>query len=163
MRRVGPVANIDKIGTVLLVEHVEPTYTPIQVHHQVIAIIVLGAVQVHAGTRCQVDCGLVARTLSSGTRSFRNTNRYLFLGFIHVYPQILSAPFQNEYCHYIPLHLIIYIPTNIPFHPTNHYIPLHRGKHPMTHGVSPFPAPFPLLLLYLQPRNHIRKRSRNFH
>ena len=85
-----------------------------------------------------------------------------FLGFIHVYPQILSAPFQNEYCHYIPLHLIIYIPTNIPFHPTNHYIPLHRGKHPMTHGVSPFPAPFPLLLLYLQPRNHIRKRSRNF-
>ena len=86
-----------------------------------------------------------------------------FLGFIHVYPQILSAPFQNEYCHYIPLHLIIYIPTNIPFHPTNHYIPLHRGKHPMTHGVSPFPAPFPLLLLYLQPRNHIRKRSRNFH
>lgn len=65
MRRVGPVANIHKIGTVLLVEHVEPTYTPIQVHHQVNAIIVLGAVQVHAGTRCQVDCGIVARTLSS--------------------------------------------------------------------------------------------------
>ena len=28
-------------------------------------------------------------------------------------------------------------------HPTNHYIPLHRGKHPMTHGVSPTTIPFP--------------------
>ena len=175
LSRVGFVANVHKIGTALLVEHVEPTYTPIQVHHQAIAIIVLGAVQVHAGTRCQVDCGLVARALSSGTRSCRNIketapirimSKHKSLPFFRVYPCVspnFIRPISKWIAitsHYIPLYTS---------QQTSHFIPLtttsrYRGKHPMTHGVNPFPAPFPLLLLlYLQPRNHIRKRPRNSH
>lgn len=62
---IGSNATIDKIGASLVEEDVEKAGTPIQVHHHANAIIILGAVQVHADAGCQVDCGRVARTLSS--------------------------------------------------------------------------------------------------